>query len=75
MTRLAVLSLVVAAACATKVKNVPADMPGSPPEAESMMQDNTPDKAPPDPETPDPEATEAPASEVEGPAEPPVTGR
>ena len=40
-----------------------------------MMQDNTPDKAPPDPETPDPEATEAPASEVEGPAEPPVTGR
>jgi hypothetical protein len=67
MTRLAVLALVVAAACATKVKNVPADMPGSPPEAEQMMQDNTPDKAPPDPETPDPE----PASEVEGPAEPP----
>jgi hypothetical protein len=70
MTRLAVLPILVAAACATKVKNVPADMPGSPAEAESMMQDNTPDKAPPDPEATDPEATEASESEIEGPSEP-----
>lgn len=70
MTRLAVLPIIVAAACATNVKNAPADMPGSPPEAEQMMQDNTPDKAPPDPAAPDPK-TEAAESQVEGPAEPP----
>jgi hypothetical protein len=70
MTRLAVFPIVLAAACATNVKNAPADMPGSPPEAEQMMQDNTPDKAPLDPEAPDPKKA-APESEVEGPAEPP----
>lgn len=45
--------------CAGKVNNKPAAMPGSPEEAEQMLQDNTPDKAPPDdPEAPDPEPEE-----------------
>ena len=39
--------MVLTAACAGRVNNRPADMPGSPAEAEAMQQDNSPDKAPP----------------------------
>ena len=41
------LAALAVAGCAAKFNNKPADMPGSPAEAERMHQDNTPDKAPP----------------------------
>ena len=60
MSRLPVLVAVLAlAGCAGKINNKPANMPGSPAEAESMLQDDTPDKAPLAPnETPPPEDEE-----------------
>ena len=67
MKRSAMILLASAlASCAGRVDNKPADMPGSPAEAEQMHQDNTPDKAPPDPETPEPETADEDAD-----AEPP----
>ena len=48
MLRLAlVITALGLAGCAGRVNNKPANMPGSPEEAEQMLQDDTPDKAPP----------------------------
>jgi len=43
----AALATLVLAGCAGKINNKPANMPGSPAEAEQMLQSDTPDKAPP----------------------------
>lgn len=59
MLRLAsLLAALAVAGCAAKFNNKPADMPGSPAEAERMQQDNTPDKAPPGKNETPPEESE-----------------